>query len=134
MDMIPKECKKLPPVEIFDQMLSSFDVVVLLDGTNDHPSTEESKSVLQKLKDNSVKYVSVDYSTLEQEVKDHISTVHGVSTAPYIFLKQKPFGNGETLQKVIDEGSLEAVIPEGSRQLSLNDKLKKLISKFDAVP
>mmetsp|Transcript_18228 Transcript_18228/g.20401 ORF Transcript_18228/g.20401 Transcript_18228/m.20401 type:complete len:444 (+) Transcript_18228:1-1332(+) len=133
LDSIPKECKKLPPIEVFDQMLTSFDVVILIEGTAEAPTSESSKSLIETLSSNSVKYVSVDYSSLDQEVKDHITSVHGVSTSPYIFLKQKPFGDLEAFKKVVEDNTLETVIPEGSRKLSLNDKLKKLINSSPII-
>ena len=130
-EMIPKECQKLPPIEIFDQMLKSFDVVALIDGTPESTTEDSSKSLINTLNENSIKYVTVDFSSLDQETRDHINSTHGVSTVPYIFLKQKPFGGEEELKKIVSDGTLETVIPEGSRKLSLNDKLKKLISKFN---
>lgn len=129
MDMVPKECKKPSATEMFDQMLSSFDVVVLIEGTPDKPSTEESKSMINTLNTNSIKYVTVDYSALSEDVKKHISTTYSVTELPYIFLKKTPFGNEETFLKVVQDNALENTIPEGSRKLSLNDRLKKLISK-----
>jgi glutaredoxin-related protein len=129
MDMVPKECKKLPPVEVFEEMLSSFDVVVLIEGLPDKTTSESSKSILETLDNNSIKYVTVDFTVLGEEVKKHIQDKYSVDSCPYIFLKRKPFGNEETLQKHINDGNLEEVIPEGSRKASLNDRLKKLISK-----
>lgn len=133
IEMVPKECKKLPPIEIFEKMLHSFDVIVLIEGTPDKTTAESSKSIIKSLDDNSVKYVTVDYTILEQQVLDHIKNQHGVPEFPYIFLKTKPFGTEEALRKICEEGKLETVIPEGSRKISLNDRLKKLISKFDAL-
>jgi Grx4 family monothiol glutaredoxin len=129
MDMVPKECKKLPPVEVFEEMLSSFDVVVLIEGLPDKTTSESSKSILETLDKNSIKYVTVDFTVLGEEVKKHIQEKYAVDSCPYIFLKRKSFGNEETLQKHINDGNLEDVIPEGSRKASLNDRLKKLISK-----
>ena len=133
IDMVPQECKKLPPVEVFEQMLGSFDVVVLIDGLPYKTSNTVSESMIKTLDDNSIKYVTVDYLSLEDQVKDHIKTTYNVSESPYIFLKKVPFGNEEVLLKVINEGALETTIPEGSRKLSLNDRLKKLISKYNRL-
>lgn len=130
IDMVPKECKKLPPIEIFEEMLSSFDVVVIMEGLPDKPNNDASKTLIETLEKNSIKYVTVDYSVLEEEVKEHIKSKYSVDSIPQIFLKKKPFGNQETLQKYVNDGTLESVIPEGSRKVSLNDRLKKLISKL----
>jgi glutaredoxin-related protein len=133
LDMVPKECKKLPPIEIFEMMLESFEVVILIEGTPDKPLSETSKSIVKSLDDNCIKYVTVDYIALEQQVQDHIKAKHAVSECPYIFIKKAPFGNEQALLKVINDGTVENVISEGSRKISLNDRLKKLISKFDAM-
>ena len=130
IDMVPDSCKKLPPTDMFEQMLASFDVVVLIDGLPDKPNNDASKSLISTLNDNSIKYVTVDFSSLESEVKEHIKSKYGVSESPHIFLKKTSFGNEETLSKVISSGKLDTTIPEGSRKMSLNDKLKKLISKY----
>ena len=132
IEMVPKECKKLPPIETFEEMLSSFDLVVLLEGTPESPSTDSSKSIIEILNSNSIKYVTVNYSLLNDEVKSHIKNKYNVSEVPYIFVKKEGFGNQETLMKCISEGSLESSIPETCREMSLNDRLKKLISKKES--
>lgn len=128
--MVPKECKKLPPIETFEEMLSSFEVVVLIDGTPESPTTDSSKAMVESLSSNAIKYVSVNYSLLTDDVKTHIASKYSVSEVPYIFIKKAGFGNHEALLKCINDGNLETSIPETCRKMSLNDRLKKLISKF----
>lgn len=126
LDMIPKECKKLPPVERFDQIIATSDVVVLIKGSVDSPIGDESQSLINTINENSIKYVAVDYDMLEDEVKEHIEANYSVKEPPFIFVKNEPFGNEETLLESINEGKLETVIPASSRKLSLTDRLKKL--------
>lgn len=130
IEMVPKECKKLPPIDTFEEMLSSFDLVVLIDGTPESPSTDSSKALVESLSSNEIKYVSVNYSLLTDDVKTHINTKYNVTEVPYIFIKREGFGNHETLLKCINDGNLETSIPETWRKMSLNDRLKKLISKI----
>lgn len=69
IDMVPKGCKKLPPVEIFEEMLSSFDVVVLVEGLPGKDINKSSKDLLDVLDSNSIKYITVDYLVCEGKPK-----------------------------------------------------------------
>jgi glutaredoxin-related protein len=133
LDVVPKECKKQPPIDIFENMLDSFDLVVLIQGTPENTKCEKSKSILELMSNHSLKYVTVDYESLEGEVQSHVKSKYNVDSYPYIFLKHSTFGNEEVLKKQIEDGNLESIIPEGSRKLSLNDSLKKLTSKYYAL-
>lgn len=64
LDMVPKECRKQPPIDVFEQMLGSFDVVVIVHGQPSKDLEKESQQLLDLMDSNSVKYVTVDYNAL----------------------------------------------------------------------
>jgi len=48
LDMVSRECKKLPPVESFEEVLASFDFVVLLEGIPESQSQTTASKLLRR--------------------------------------------------------------------------------------
>lgn len=58
--MVPKGAKKPAPAEEVKELLSQHQVLVLLNGTADTPTTPESTELVNLLKRNGVKFVALD--------------------------------------------------------------------------
>lgn len=59
-DMVPKAAKKLPPSEEWPQILKDHKVLVIIEGSAENPQNEESKELLQLLKNNGVKFATIN--------------------------------------------------------------------------
>ena len=63
-DMVPQKCKPLPPKERFELTLKENKCVILINGTLQQPSDENSKALIEDLKKEEVKFIGVDFNTL----------------------------------------------------------------------
>lgn len=67
--MVPKAAKKLPPSEEWPQILKDHKVLVIIEGSAENPQNEESKELLQLLKNNGVKYATINAAQNQQLIE-----------------------------------------------------------------
>ncbi|CAH1802899.1 unnamed protein product, partial [Owenia fusiformis] len=110
-------------------LINSAPCMVFMKGVPDQPRCGFSKTLMQILRDNSIKFSS--FNILEdEEVRQGLKKFSDWPTYPQVYVNGELIGGLDIIKEMAESGSLLESMP---KQESLNDRLKSLINQSDVV-
>jgi len=116
------------PENIAQRIISSANVIALIQGKTSAPSNPKSEELVKILNDNGIRFTSFDLETAEEPVIKAFREKLGVEEFPCLIVEKELVGDLNKVRDLASSKELTARIPKDDLVLSLNEKLKALVN------
>ena len=117
------------PESLAQKIISSGDVLALIDGKVSEPATMKSEEIVRLLNDNGIRFSSFDLQTADEALLRALKERLKVDEFPCLVVQQEAVGNYDKIKQLSDNKELQSKVPKDNVILSFNEKLKGLTNK-----
>jgi len=116
------------PASVAQRIISTTNVVAIIKGKVSSPGNPESEELVKILQDTGIRFSSFDLDTADEPLLAALKEKLGAESYPCLVVEKTLLGDLNKVRELSQSKELTAKIPKDDLVLSINEKLKELIS------